>query len=66
MPLYVYACPRCGARFERLVALSRADEDQICPACGSDQTRRVITGAATLGSNRSTAATAPKPRSGIT
>ncbi|HZS85933.1 MAG TPA: zinc ribbon domain-containing protein [Chloroflexota bacterium] len=65
MPLYVYACPRCGAHFERLVALSRADEDQACPARGSQQTRRAITAAATIVAGR-IAVAPPPPRSGIT
>jgi putative FmdB family regulatory protein len=65
MPLYVYACPRCGVCFERLVPMSRADEAQACLECGTDQTRRAITAAATVGTSRSATAVSA-PHSGIT
>ena len=31
MPIYEYACPGCGARFEKLVR--RFGEEVSCPAC---------------------------------
>ncbi len=33
MPIYEYACPGCGARFERLVR--RFAEAVSCPSCAS-------------------------------
>lgn len=66
MPLYVFVCPQCNKRFERLVPLSRADEAPSCPQCGSTQARRAITAAATLGSHRPAPGAASVPRSGIT
>jgi len=40
MPLYEYACPKCGRRFEELV---RADAPApACPQCGSKDGERLI------------------------
>ncbi len=30
MPMYEYHCPRCGARFERIVSFTQADQVD-CP-----------------------------------
>jgi len=40
MPIYEYACPACGLRFERLRPMSRADEVALCPE-GHEGARRV-------------------------
>jgi putative FmdB family regulatory protein len=66
MPLYVYAGPSCGARFERLVPMSCADEVPACPDCGSAQTRRAITAAAMVGACASPAASPSAARSPFT
>lgn len=66
MPRSVYACSRCGARFERLVPLRRADDALACPACGSAHTQRTITAAVTVGAGRSAATAVTVPRAGIT
>jgi putative FmdB family regulatory protein len=39
MPIYEFACPRCGARFEEL---ARADEAPRCPDCGGADVERLI------------------------
>ncbi|HYY54439.1 MAG TPA: zinc ribbon domain-containing protein [Candidatus Dormibacteraeota bacterium] len=40
MPIYEYRCPRCGTRFEKLLAMN-ADRPS-CPSCGArDPERRV-------------------------
>jgi putative FmdB family regulatory protein len=38
MPIYEFACEGCGSRFEELV---EAGSVAACPACGSEQTRRL-------------------------
>lgn len=38
MPIYEFECEECGARFEELVAAGSAS---VCPACGSQRTRRL-------------------------
>ena len=41
MPLYEYDCDGCGERFERLQSF--ADRESVCcPACGSDDARRLL------------------------
>lgn len=37
MPLQVFSCSRCGARFEELV---KTGERAPCPECGTSRTRR--------------------------
>jgi putative FmdB family regulatory protein len=39
MPIYEFECEDCGARFEELVAASAVVP---CSACGSAQTRRLL------------------------
>jgi putative FmdB family regulatory protein len=38
MPIYEFECEACGVQFEELVAADRAC---VCPACGSEQTKRL-------------------------
>lgn len=40
MPIYEYACPVCGTRFEALRPMSQADAPMPCPKCGSTEARR--------------------------
>ncbi len=42
MPLYEYICATCGARFEKLRPMSKADEPAPCIQCGSQDTSRAI------------------------
>lgn len=42
MPIYVFECNACGARFERLQKLSDPDP-AICPDCGAAHVRRRVT-----------------------
>ena len=40
MPIYEYACEKCGDEFEELIF---HDGDLVkCPACGSKKTRKLI------------------------
>lgn len=41
MPIYEYKCESCENRFELLTTISRADE-AVCPKCGSDRVRRLV------------------------
>lgn len=38
MPIYEYACPSCGAEFEKL--LFRTAEEVDCPECGAREVKR--------------------------
>jgi putative FmdB family regulatory protein len=47
VPIYEFECESCGERFEELVA---ADTEGVhCAACGSERTRRLISGFAPPG-----------------
>lgn len=37
MPIYEYACKKCGCEFEELI---RGDEQPACPSCGSEKAER--------------------------
>jgi len=39
MPLYEYACPKCGLKFEKLRSMSQCDRDTECPHCHSNAKR---------------------------
>lgn len=39
MPVYDFACPSCGERFEALVGVGMSAP---CPACGAPETRRLL------------------------
>ncbi len=42
MPLYEYACPKCGARFEKLRRMSEADLPAKCVVCGAEDAQRIL------------------------
>jgi putative FmdB family regulatory protein len=42
MPIYEFECEGCGDRFEELVGAGA--ETAPCPECGSERTRRLISG----------------------
>jgi len=41
MPLYDYACRKCGRRFEEFLL---GDERPVCPRCGAKTVRRLMSG----------------------
>lgn len=56
MPIYEYACEQCGEIFDQLWLTVRAAEEAtatgkqpVCPACGENDTRRVVSQVAVLG-----------------
>lgn len=49
MPIYEYACPSCGAAFDRLRRYAEREQAPDCPKCGS-ATRPVLSAAAVHGS----------------
>jgi putative FmdB family regulatory protein len=65
MPRYQYGCQVCGESFEKELRMSQSGETQICPACGSDQTRKRI-GAVAVTSGGPARQSAPPPRSPFT
>lgn len=40
MPIYEYACQKCGHVTEALRRIAEADQPQSCERCGSSKTRR--------------------------
>lgn len=44
MPIYEYECGSCGKTFELLVSRSKATARPACESCGSEDTRRVMSG----------------------
>jgi len=45
MPIYEFECKKCGHRFEAIVASAKAAKDEKCPACGSAEVHKTISGA---------------------
>jgi putative FmdB family regulatory protein len=50
MPIYEYACPRCGQIFEKLVRMG-AGGAPSCPSCGADEAQRLVSLVARSGSD---------------
>jgi putative FmdB family regulatory protein len=50
MPIYEYACPSCGAAFDRLRKYAERELAPDCPKCGSP-TSPMLSAAAVHGSN---------------
>ncbi len=48
MALYEYKCAECDERFDLMRPMSAADEAAECPACGSEESRRVISNFASI------------------
>lgn len=48
MPLYEYQCEKCHEEFEKIVRYSEADLVPACPVCGSQQTNKKISAAASI------------------
>jgi putative FmdB family regulatory protein len=53
MPIFEYACQKCGKVFEKLI-LGKAGVELACPSCGSKRVEQQISAFATT-----TAATKP-------
>ena len=41
MPIYEYLCSRCGAQFESIRPVSRADDAIECKLCGAPASRQI-------------------------
>ena len=41
MPIYEYLCSDCGAEFESIRTVSRADDPIDCKTCGAPATRQI-------------------------
>lgn len=42
MPLYEYLCRDCGAKFEALLSISKAEQIVQCSRCESQNTTRLL------------------------
>lgn len=66
MPIYEYCCEDCEHEFEKIVKMSQADLEQVCPECGAAHSRRKLSRFAVGrggGSGASApASAAPRPR----
>lgn len=58
MPIYEYRCKDCGKVFARLQTIANPTKTTPCPACGSDQTGRILS---TFAAGSSSAGTGSRP-----
>ncbi len=42
MPMYAFVCCECEQPFERKLRMSQSSDRQLCPTCGSENTRKSI------------------------
>jgi putative FmdB family regulatory protein len=56
MPIYEYACPRCGRSFEELVVRRSDEADVRCPGCGASDVARQMSRPASVGSGAGSSA----------
>lgn len=65
MPMYDFACRECGQVFEKKLRMSQSSDPQVCPSCGSGDTRRHMSSAFAVGGGGSVsrAVSAPPPSS---
>ena len=45
MPTYIYKCVKCDAKYEVFTKSPNFDESVMCPDCGSEKQKRVMTSA---------------------
>jgi putative FmdB family regulatory protein len=63
MPIFEYECSSCARRFEELVSSSASEEVVVCPACGSQKTRRVLSAFAVSAGGKSSGSSSAYPSS---
>lgn len=63
MPIFEYECSSCAHQFEELVSSSASEEEVVCPACGSEKTRRVLSAFALSNSGKSSGSSSAYTRS---
>lgn len=51
MPIYEYRCRNCNEKFEKLIFGTISDEEIVCPKCEKQQSERLISACATIGSS---------------
>jgi putative FmdB family regulatory protein len=59
VPIYEYYCTQCGARYEKLAPVQKANRAGRCPECGSRETHRVMSACAALSGAGSDSACQP-------
>lgn len=60
MPMYEYECNKCKETFEKLVSARERDAGTVaCPACGSNDVKRLLSTFAVGRGGGSTAASCP-------
>ncbi|MHB0868495.1 MAG: FmdB family zinc ribbon protein [Chloroflexota bacterium] len=42
VPIYEYFCPDCSTKFDKLVSLSRAHEQPLCPNCSGGNSQKLL------------------------
>ncbi len=42
MPIFEYACQECDNTYEKIVMRSRSQDNQTCPACGSEHSKKLM------------------------
>jgi putative FmdB family regulatory protein len=42
MPIYEYTCSKCNEIFARLQWPGQEEEDILCPQCGSDDVKKIL------------------------
>ncbi len=60
MPIYDYKCDGCGHRFERNHPMS-AEPVKVCPECGVEKVRKVLTTGGVVGGGSASAGGPPPP-----
>ena len=64
MPLYEYQCKKCEKKFETLVSVSKSDDPQECPECGSKESNRLISSFCASVGSKNTAGSSCNPKGG--
>ncbi len=59
MPMYQFSCRECGQGFEKRLRMSQASDQQDCPSCGGENTKKVFGTIAIGGMSRSAAPSLP-------